>query len=255
MVSTVDVYIDESGTHDGSTMIVVGGYIFRKEKAEQFSQEWLSVLDRYGVSHFHMTDCANGQGHYKGWTKEKRIEHEKELISLTRKHSIFGFAIGVCPEVFEKWWCKFPANDLDLYSFLLANVLSVFDNWAKSQSEIFLPSFYFESGHASSKKAAAHITYAVRERSSRYYRAPFAFVDKMAMPPLQSADLLVWLARNSMIRQVAGRAIRRDFLALARSSDNFQMYDDRMFCLLEKVFRHPNEKTEALVGQFWMLPE
>ena len=40
----VEVYFDESGTHDGSPVMCIAGYVFSADQALHLDREWSSVL-------------------------------------------------------------------------------------------------------------------------------------------------------------------------------------------------------------------
>jgi len=52
MVAIAEGYFDESNTHDQAEIMGVAGYVFDSESAKRFSDEWLAVLEDYGLSHF-----------------------------------------------------------------------------------------------------------------------------------------------------------------------------------------------------------
>lgn len=59
-VVLIEAYFDESGTHDGSPVMVIGGFLIESEEARKLELAWKVMLDRYGIEFFHMTDCALG---------------------------------------------------------------------------------------------------------------------------------------------------------------------------------------------------
>src|ERR1700686_2693669 len=58
----VEAYFDESGTHQGSPIMCVAGYLFSPEQCKRFSEEWSAVLKEYGLPYFRMSECAHGTG-------------------------------------------------------------------------------------------------------------------------------------------------------------------------------------------------
>ncbi len=101
LVAIAEVYVDESGSHSGSPILSVGGYVFLKSRSRLFSHKWEGELRRVNAPYFHMTDCANGRAHYKSWPMEQRIQHETCLTRLTKKYSTFGFATGINELVYQ----------------------------------------------------------------------------------------------------------------------------------------------------------
>ena len=52
----LNAFVDESGSHDSSRHYVMAGYISSVEEWGQFNDEWVSVLNNYGLHEFHMVD-------------------------------------------------------------------------------------------------------------------------------------------------------------------------------------------------------
>jgi hypothetical protein len=94
------VYIDESGTHDktgillGSEVTTVAGYVATKSCWDRFTKRWRYALREYGVDVFHMSELAAWQKHepYKNWTEFKRKRFLRKLIKIARDNT--WFAIG-----------------------------------------------------------------------------------------------------------------------------------------------------------------
>jgi hypothetical protein len=76
----VQVYADESGTHDasgnesGSQWLTVSGYVGDKDQFEKLSVRWQRVLDDHGVRVFHMREFVDKRNSandpnwpYYGW--------------------------------------------------------------------------------------------------------------------------------------------------------------------------------------------
>lgn len=59
-------YFDESGIHDASEVIVIGGLIADVQVWESFFFEWRKVLLRYDVPWFHASECEAGEGSFFG---------------------------------------------------------------------------------------------------------------------------------------------------------------------------------------------
>jgi hypothetical protein len=85
IVSFSQVYIDESGSHDGSPALSVAGYIFERDSAAKFSGEWKTLLQEYGLPFFRMTDCAHGTGPFSGLTEQQRIDVETRGIEIIKR--------------------------------------------------------------------------------------------------------------------------------------------------------------------------
>src|SRR4051794_30279906 len=94
IVILAEAFIDESGTHDGSPMLTVAGYLFKQDQARRFARDWGKILEQYGLPAAHQTDCANGKGDYKNLSMEQRIELTKLLIQNIKRRTMYGFGVS-----------------------------------------------------------------------------------------------------------------------------------------------------------------
>ncbi|GAA0338168.1 hypothetical protein GCM10009087_55810 [Sphingomonas oligophenolica] len=217
-----EVYFDESGTHDGSPMMTVAGFLFKKEQARLFSRDWAKDLERLGLPAAHMTDCTHGQGDYEGWSKEQCILSEKLLIQNIKRRSVLGFSVAVDPKLYDEVMGPFVAA-CPAYSYLLMIAVGGVRHWAQTNDYQGRIAFFFESGHRHASQTNEHMNmiaeYGPEVVDFMYYYA-HAFLDKRNALPLQAADLLAWLYRNHLIRAAQGNMKpRKDFLALVRPKD------------------------------------
>jgi hypothetical protein len=94
LIMPLAIYIDESGTHDGSDLIAMGGYVGWKDDWQTFSGEWESVLCDYRVQDFHAVEFmrspaiqeADKNSPYRGWSPDKREQFILDLAAATRPH-------------------------------------------------------------------------------------------------------------------------------------------------------------------------
>jgi hypothetical protein len=100
------VYIDESGTHEGSKVLILAAYI-------GFGKTWKRVEQRFKKSDlhagvpFHAVDCATGGKDYRGMDADKRNRITKKMVKIVNDHDIFGFACGAW---IEDYGFVFPRN-------------------------------------------------------------------------------------------------------------------------------------------------
>jgi hypothetical protein len=143
-------YIDESGTHNGSRILTIGGYLGQIEQWLEFRREWSGFLLSHGIEHFHMTDfdSPDHDGPFKDWPLERKIPFQCHLIELIHKRLAYGIYVGVnlddLSEVFQ------PRNRRELliaaYSlgFMSFTVLAHF--WSRDHGSILPIAYFVESG-------------------------------------------------------------------------------------------------------------
>jgi hypothetical protein len=64
-------YLDESGTHDGSPLTVMGGVLARADQWQNFEKKFAGVQKQYGFRVWHSKKFKNKAGDFKGWTDKK----------------------------------------------------------------------------------------------------------------------------------------------------------------------------------------
>jgi hypothetical protein len=220
-----EAYIDESGTHRGSPMLAVGGYLFRREQAERFSRDSQKVLDSFGVPSAHMTDAVHCLGAYKdaGMVKDDCDKFNRLLIENIRRRTMFGFGVSVDPTKYAAIVGR-ENNAPSAYSFCLMGCLTIISRWVKRTKFQGYIAYVFEAGHerqAEANRFLADAILASDHSKAKHRYASHNFIDKKLALPLQAADMLAWQYHHYHYRKVV-KGIdkpRMDFTALIRSKD------------------------------------
>jgi hypothetical protein len=188
----IEAYFDESGTHHGSPLMCVAGYLIESDQCRRFQAEWEAVLSRHGVPYFHMSECAHGVGIFKEISKKDRSEICRSLIETIKLRAELGIAVSVSEAEYRS---IVPAHfKLDAYSFCLHYCLQGVAAWA-SKYDVRVPiSYFFESGHKNQSVANSFINWIRHSRSIvdglRYHS--HSFVSGKKLCGIAAADLLAW---------------------------------------------------------------
>lgn len=236
-VMLAEVYIDESGSHAGSPVLCLAGYIFASGRANEFSQRWAKALDSYRLPFFHMVDCAHGAAPFDGLSPEQRIAVEKEMIALIREYSEYGFAVSVYERDYDSVIPPgLKAHTGSAYSFCVRQCLTLVKDWLNSSDFKGDVAYYFEAGHARQCEALSILNDIFNERIlvNHYQHAAHVFADKRKFLPLQAADLLAWQWHTDKKHKMLRQPPRKDFAALLRPQD--------------KAIDFNRERLEALVS-------
>ena len=104
------VYVDESGTHDGSTRCLVAGYRGSPGQWKIFNKEWRAVLRRYGLPDFHSKVFFNRKiipnpkkNPYLRWSDDKATDFLGELLMVIRHRRIHPVGCAVDIPAFEAY--------------------------------------------------------------------------------------------------------------------------------------------------------
>ena len=106
----ISSYFDESGTHDGSLVIVVAGLVSTPIRWEKLAKEWQRVLERAGLDDFHTADCCTGYGVFQGWEPERRKQLLISLVQIVKRHVMYRTWTAI---VMADYNALMEKNDLD----------------------------------------------------------------------------------------------------------------------------------------------
>src|SRR6267143_57130 len=73
LVSLAEVYIDESGSHNGSPLLCLAGYIFLDRHARRYSRQLRQLLVGKNLPYFRMSACAHGNEPFCHLALEERV--------------------------------------------------------------------------------------------------------------------------------------------------------------------------------------
>lgn len=235
----VNVYFDESGTHDGSKFLTLAGYWFDASQSDRFTREWAKALTRLGLEYAHMTDCALGFGQYKQLSRDDRVLSEKLLIKCIKRRSKFGLSVTIDPLRYNEAM-KDVEGAPSAYTFCLMTLVNHLGWVASSQGFAGEIRYIFESGHRSQSEANRFLN-AIPKHGSRWTEAirygGHTFADKRESLPLQAADMLAWQTGHYFKRKSEGfDKPRKDLVALTRKYDHFIDMKPEAFTVMRDAF-------------------
>lgn len=223
----VETYFDESGTHQGSKVLCLAGYVVESEAGKRLSDDWALMLERYGLPFFHMVDCVHGRPPFDGLTRKEQDEAERSAIRIMRTHINQCFVVSLMPEVFDRY---VPASPLigSPYSVCIHACLGAAQAWADINAYRGDIAYFFESGHQSQSEANRIMTkiFSVPALRDKQRYVAHTFADKRKVFPLQAADIIAWLWNNECKRKMdtSRPQRRRDLNALMQPKDDGSLF-------------------------------
>jgi hypothetical protein len=88
-------YIDVSGHHAGSPVMVMGGYVGRLGQWANFDAKFGALLRKNNLTYHHTKKLAHGTGEYKGWNEQRKARHVNKIQRLIEKNTICGFSVSL----------------------------------------------------------------------------------------------------------------------------------------------------------------
>lgn len=81
-----EVWLDDSGTHEGSDVVCLGGFIASHDRWRRLTPEWRGVLDVFGVPYFDSNKLHHFKKPYAGWNEGKRTAFIHQLHEVVHRH-------------------------------------------------------------------------------------------------------------------------------------------------------------------------
>lgn len=120
MAIVLQGYFDGSGTHEGSNVLCIAGFIGEEDAFVDLDRRWKNVLDNprwpTRVSEFHMVDCVHGDGEFREgqWGYAERLllygDLTRAIVNASDSHALIPIGAGVVADIFE----QIAQSDLDL---------------------------------------------------------------------------------------------------------------------------------------------
>ena len=260
----IQAYLDEAGTHDQATIIVMAGLLSSNKRWLKFEKQWNAVLNPDGGKRvFHATDCLgkDGYGDFRGWPKEKRDSLVEALIPIARTQTLASFACAFSlkdySEVVPQWIQEKWAHPYYVAMFSIANILYI--NRARLSLRNEKIGFVF----ARKPKFVGLLTdlYDDMKYSGALFREILGKMTPYGTPeeniPIQAADLLCYIVRTFFEKDYFKRDSahpRTVELARRLAFENYLMPDFLDRDALRK-FVQAYEETHQEVGEWeWNRP-
>lgn len=85
-------YLDESGTHSQSPVLIMAGYLGNKDQWNDFEEAYNKLRQKFGFRVFHAKDFRATHGEFISWSREKKADLLKAFYLITEQHLEVGFA-------------------------------------------------------------------------------------------------------------------------------------------------------------------
>jgi len=202
-------YLDESGTHDGSPVTIMGGVLANARQWEAFEREFSRIKSKHGFKIFHTKKFKKRNGDFSGWSNERCLALIEDLAKVTCSAFTEGVAVTVDNAKYES---DYKAGEkprklrLDsAYGLCFRQCLFFFVlEGEKRQYKKRFPKLHFvlESGHPNAGDAL-RIFNEVKKDLQRVdcdMLGDIIFSDKDQCDPLMMADFLAHSTFTSEVR-------------------------------------------------------
>jgi len=250
-------YFDDSGTHDGSKLVVWGGFIGTAEQWSGFDKAWRTKLARplpskSRLTKFGLADCEGHHGEFAGYSTAQSDLLQNECRELIVQAGVIGLAYAVERECWDRLVQgaarEFFGGDAEAACF------SACFNGAVERAARFFPddlmlSVHFDRGRKSPKLDT------LIDRATKSYRGSPAIVNLsynrvIDFTPLQAADIIAtenyWHASSV----IAGNDDAKPrphffhFLQRVKATNGYLAQEQEILDTLKKHgFSHPSSEA------------
>jgi hypothetical protein len=145
VVNFAMAWIDESGSHQGSPVLCLAGFLYEREHSLLLENEWRAIFARENMSYMRMSEFTKpGHATYAHLDMPRREAIQRELIDSVQRHRTLSFASIVNEPEFNDLFKKNAAAALgaenlpDRFSMAYTNglidCLVMIRTWADANS-------------------------------------------------------------------------------------------------------------------------
>jgi len=87
------VFMDETGIHDGSPFVAVAAYVAESATWVGWTEQW--NIAKQPIKVVHAADCANLKGEFEDWTKEQRDAFAAKMLPILPAHKLVGLIFAI----------------------------------------------------------------------------------------------------------------------------------------------------------------
>ncbi|MGE0563896.1 MAG: DUF3800 domain-containing protein [Pseudolabrys sp.] len=202
-------YYDESGTHGGSPITVLAGFLGPVEQWGNFEREWRKMLRNHGVQYVRAKELFHKQKQFKGWSdRQVRLLWAEMLYVLQEQKDIFASKTVVLEEDYRIFYVSDgPAKRERLdtkYALCLRTLLNTHPAIHRGFYLSGSINFVLEDGHKNAGDAL-RVFKEIREDPNFPVRDAIGFMSfgsKRDVPGLQAADALAYSVYRAEMRNL-----------------------------------------------------
>jgi len=192
MLIMLECYLDDSGTHNGSRVLVWGGVSAHKGFFDQFESDWKSLLQnpctgKPPIKKFHSYDLARSEGEFASYNQAERDATRHDFRKVITDASLTWMSYGVSLDAWEdivppEIKKVLTAEDM-LFGALVRDVLESAKKFGEPVS------FVFDQGR-SSYSLVEMVKVATETADAKDSLASYTFAPVVAHAGLQAADMV-----------------------------------------------------------------
>jgi hypothetical protein len=198
-LAMLTAYFDDTGTHATSKVVAVAGIHGTEGELRGLESEWRKHLARPlcgrkpPLSRFHMYDCQNSVGEFRGWNRTETDYFCHQLATAIMESGVSGCGMACS----RKDWDDLVTGDTravlgDPEGICIRNCFTVACQWA--QQITFDPEITFVFDNRPHRQRENKVVFDVFQRGLKPPPTLMgvSFLTSHKVLPLQAADLVAW---------------------------------------------------------------
>lgn len=194
-------YLDDSGTHEQSKTVVIGGPLIGKARFVEFNPRWRAILDDYHIEGaLHMRDFQRPSGRYVGRYPEVKASMFARIADLINESKLYSVSVCV-PQMDYKSLIPIDVYRKHMSPYGMAFFVVALTNCRMADRLKVNDSIAYVVDHGNHDE---HLNRAHRLLQHWQRRVPdrlcvgaIAFDSDENVLALQAADVVVWMARKA----------------------------------------------------------
>jgi hypothetical protein len=196
-------YVDDSGTHDDSKLVVMGGPVFLQSRFFEFHYEWDRILARHGiVGPIHMCEF-NQYRRFGHLGRDERSALFQDLVYLINQNKAYSLTVEVDNLNFqtffptEKYRGLIGPAPLAFFECMVLDAIIARDHNSSGKT-----AFVVAHSHNNIEMVDAHafmVSYFEQKDEALRRVGSLTFDTPGNVNALQAADLVAWANRNKKL--------------------------------------------------------
>jgi hypothetical protein len=205
VVLGLTLYLDDSGSDDGSALVSIGGPAMSRIQLRSFSTRWNKMLLTHGITPpLHMKDFF-GYGKYVTKYPEMKRALFNDVCDLVNSHKLYSLSVSVSQADFRNELAE-PVRKTLIGPYAFSFFVAVTAHQGMSmrlQTGPLKCSYVVDTGFAHSDQLieAHRVVVDIERHSGNRHTGALDFTSDDLTPPLQAADAIAWASRK---RQLGG---------------------------------------------------
>jgi Protein of unknown function (DUF3800) len=199
-------YFDESGTHGGSELSCMAGFVGEARQWRKFEKRAGKLFNRFRVDVFHTIDVRRTNKDFKGWTVDRKIEFLDEFHHIINETLECGVSSFIKDEDY-KYYCgldwprrtRRESKYAILFRACLSHMIDYVGHiplWKEPRLHIVL-----EDGHNNANDAVRMYDWAKDRLGQAQALTSLTFDNKKTCLPLAASDLFAYSAWGAQVGQ------------------------------------------------------